>query len=235
MDLLGYTPRYITFDCYGTLTNFQMPQTVIPLVADRVAPEDVPRFVKDFRAYRLDEVLGEFKLYPQVLRDSWQRVCNRWRIQFRPSDVDTIVDAVRSWGPHPDVPEPLAKLAAQYPLVILSNAVDWMLQTNVEQLGVDFYRVFTAEQARAYKPRYQAFEYMLEQLDCRPVGDPARVVPHLVRRDPGARAADQAQGLRQPRLRPVHAVLRVRRNVRPVGRSGPPRPLIEIERARRPV
>ena len=165
MDLLGYTPRYITLDCYGTLTTFPMAQTVTPLVVDRVAPEDVPRFVQDFRAYRLDEVLGEFKLYPQVLRDSWQRVCNRWRIQFRPSDVDTIVDAVRSWGPHPDVPEPLATLAAQYPLVILSNAVDWMLQTNVKKLGVDFHRVFTAEQAGAYKPRYRAFEYMLDQLD----------------------------------------------------------------------
>ena len=165
MDLLGYTPRYITFDCYGTLTSFPMAQTVAPLVADRVAPDDVPRFVQDFRAYRLDEVLGEFKLYPQVLRDSWQRVCNRWRIQFWPSDVDTIIDAVRSWGPHPDVPEPLATLAAQYPLVILSNAVDWMLQTNLEQLGVDFHRVFTAEQAGAYKPRYRAFEYMLDQLD----------------------------------------------------------------------
>jgi len=165
MDLLGYTPRYITFDCYGTLTNFQMAETVVPLIADRVEPADVPRFVKDFRAYRIDEVLGEYKVYPQVLRDSWQRVCNRWRIQFRASDVDTIVDSVRSWGPHPDVPEALGKLAAQYPLVILSNAVDWMLKTNVEQLGVDFYRVFTAEQARAYKPRYQAFEYMLDQLN----------------------------------------------------------------------
>lgn len=165
MELLGFTPKYITFDCYGTLTNFQMTPAVLPLIEDRIAPEDVPTFVRDFRAYRLDEVLGPFKLYPEVLRDSWQRACNRWRIQFRQSDVDTIIAAVGSWGPHPDVPEALAKLASAYPLVILSNAVDRMLENNVNQLGAQFYRVFTAEQARAYKPRYQAFEYMLDQLN----------------------------------------------------------------------
>jgi 2-haloacid dehalogenase len=164
MELLGFTPKYITFDCYGTLTNFQMTPTVQRLIADRIAPEDVPAFVQDFRAYRLDEVLGPFKLYRQLLRDSWQRVCNRWRVQYRQSDVDTIIAAVGSWGPHADVPEALAKLASAYPLVILSNAVDEMLENNVKQLGAEFHRVFTAEQARAYKPRYQAFEYMLDQL-----------------------------------------------------------------------
>ncbi|MDA3625523.1 haloacid dehalogenase type II [Saccharopolyspora oryzae] len=164
MDLLGYTPKYITFDCYGTLTNFQMTETVLPLIADRIAPEDTPTFIKDFRAYRIDEVIGEYKPYQQVLRDSWQRACNRWRIQYRAGDADTIVEAVGSWGPHPEVPEALGKLAAAYPLVILSNAADAMFRNNVEQLGVDFHRVFTAEQAGAYKPRYRAFEYMLDQL-----------------------------------------------------------------------
>jgi 2-haloacid dehalogenase len=165
VDLLGFKPKFITFDCYGTLTNFQMTEAVLPLVDGVIPPDRTADFIKDFRAYRLDEVLGEFKLYPLVIRDSWQRVCNRWRIQFKPSDVDAMLEALGSWGPHPDVPEPLAKLAAHFPLVILSNAVDGTLARNVAKLGVDFHRVFTAEQARAYKPRYQAFEYMLDQLD----------------------------------------------------------------------
>lgn len=164
MDLRGFTPKYITFDCYGTLTNFQMAPTVRPIIKDRIAAEHVAGFIKDFRAYRMDEVLGEYKPYQQVLRDSWQRACNRWRVQYRSSDVDDIVEAVGSWGPHPDVPVALGKLAATYPLVIISNAADAMLKNNVDQLGTEFHRVFTAEQARAYKPRYQAFEYMLDQL-----------------------------------------------------------------------
>lgn len=166
MDLNGYRPKFITFDCYGTLTNYQMSEAVQPLIAGVVAPEDTATFLKDFRAYRIDEVLGVYKPYHQVLRDSWQRACNRWRLQFKASDVAAIVEAVGSWGPHADVPDALERLAAAYPLVILSNADDAMLEGNVRQLGVDFHRVFTAEQARAYKPRYAAFEYMLDQLGC---------------------------------------------------------------------
>lgn len=167
MDLTDYKPRYITFDCYGTLTNYQMSEAVRPLITQVVSPQDTDEFIRDFRGYRMDEVLGPFKLYRQVLRDSWQRTCNKWRIQYRAADVDAIVQAVGSWGPHADVPEPLTKLATEYPLVILSNAEDAMLEGNVAQLGVDFHRVFTAEQVGAYKPRYAGFEYMVDQLGCR--------------------------------------------------------------------
>ena len=59
-------------------------------------------------------------------------------------------------------------IAAKYPLVILTNHSDHLAQQNVEKLGVDFHRVFTAEQAQAYKPRLRAFEYMLDQLDAKP-------------------------------------------------------------------
>lgn len=163
-----YTPKFITFDCYGTLTAFNMSSAVRPLLTDRVDPSDVETFIDHFRTYRADEVIGEFKLYPQVLRDSWQRTCNRWRIQYRSSDVDHILDELGSWGPHPEVPAALQRLAEKYPLVILSNAVDGILARNVAQLGADFHRVFTAEQARAYKPRLQAFEYLFDQLDATP-------------------------------------------------------------------
>lgn len=84
MELSDFEPKFITFDCYGTLTNFQMAEAVAPLIKDTIAPADVAAFNADFRAYRMDEVLGPFKLYPQLLRDSWLRACNRWRIQFKP-------------------------------------------------------------------------------------------------------------------------------------------------------
>jgi 2-haloacid dehalogenase len=52
--------------------------------------------------------------------------------------------------------------------VILSNADDSFLDISVPRLGADFHAVYTAEQARAYKPRYQAFEYMLDTLNAKP-------------------------------------------------------------------
>ena len=106
--------------------------------------------------------------YPEVLHRSLEQTCRRWEVAFDPADAQAIVEAVPSWGPHPDVPAALAKVAQVLPLVILSNAADNQIRSNVEKLGAPFHAVLTAEQAQAYKPRFQAFEYMFDTLGCGP-------------------------------------------------------------------
>jgi 2-haloacid dehalogenase len=166
--MIEIEPKYITFDCYGTLTAFGMSAVTRELIADRVPAEQREDFLDDFEAYRGDEVLGAYKPYAQVINDALARTAKLWGIEHRDSDGKAIYDSVPSWGPHPDVPEPLAALADRYPLVILSNAADEQIMHNVDKLGAPFHSVFTAEQAQAYKPRLQAFEYMLDQLGCGP-------------------------------------------------------------------
>jgi 2-haloacid dehalogenase len=124
-------------------------------------------FLEDITAYRFDEVLGAWKPYPEVLHRSLERTCRRWGIAFDPADAQAIVEAVPNWGPHPDVPA-LAKLAEVLPLVILSNAADSQIRSNVDKLGAPFHAVLTAEQAQAYKPRLRAFEYMFDTIGCGP-------------------------------------------------------------------
>ena len=166
--MIDVQPKFITFDCYGTLTAFGMSGVTRELVADRVPAEQIEDFLDDFEAYRIDEVLGAYKPYPQVINDALARAAKSWGIEHRDSDGRTIYEAVPTWGPHPDVPDALAVLAEAFPLVILSNAADEQIMHNVDKLGAPFHAVFTAEQARAYKPRLQAFEYMLDQLGCGP-------------------------------------------------------------------
>jgi 2-haloacid dehalogenase len=163
-----FKPKYITFDCYGTLIRFRMGDMARELFADRVAPASMEQFVKDFAAYRLDEVLGAWKPYADVIANSVRRTCRRWQIEYRPEEARRIYEAVPTWGAHPDVPEALARIAPLIPLVILSNASNDQIGSNVAKLGAPFHAVFTAQQAQAYKPRLQAFEYMLDQLGCSP-------------------------------------------------------------------
>jgi len=164
----AFRPKYITFDCYGTLTNFQMAQMARKLFPGRVAPADMEGFVESFRGYRLDEVLGDWKPYKEVVRNAVERTCKRWNVEFREADGEEIYEAVPTWGPHPDVTEPLTRIGGEIPLVILSNADNSQIHQNVKRLGAPFAHVFTAEDANAYKPRLQAFEYMLDQLGCGP-------------------------------------------------------------------
>lgn len=163
-----FRPKYITFDCYGTLTRFYMADMARVMFADRVPAERMEAFVKDFGYYRLDEVLGSWKPYNEVIRQSVIRSCNRWSIEYRDQDSIDIYEAVPTWGPHTDVAEPLTRIAKEFPLVILSNAADDQIQSNVDKLIAPFHAVYTAQQAQAYKPRLQAFEYMLDNLGCAP-------------------------------------------------------------------
>lgn len=166
--MAAFRPKYITFDCYGTLIHFHMSDMTRTIFADRIDPDRMHAFTTDFSAYRFDEVLGEWKPYADVIKAALRRCCKRWGLHHHEAEAQHLYDAIPTWGPHPDVPAGLAKVAKAFPLVILSNASDNQIPSNVATLGAPFHAVYTAEQAQAYKPRLQAFEYMTDQLGCDP-------------------------------------------------------------------
>lgn len=163
-----FSPRYITFDCYGTLTNFRMAEGARQVYGDRLDPARMEAFVESFRGYRLDEVLGAWKPFREVICTAVERACNRHRIAYDRADGERIHAMIPGWGSHPDVHEGLARIADRIPLVILSNAANDQIRHNVAAHGVPFHKVLTAEDAQAYKPRYRAFEYMFDTLGCGP-------------------------------------------------------------------
>lgn len=165
---LDFEPAYITFDCYGTLTHYQLSAVTRELLADRVPAERMEAFLDDFEAYRGDEVLGPWKPYPDVITSAYRRALDLHGVAYQDGDGEHLVAAVPTWGPHPDVSDGLRRLAERYPLVILSNAVDEQVAQNVEKMGVPFHAVLTSTQAQVYKPRFGAFEYMFDKLGCRP-------------------------------------------------------------------
>ena len=53
----NFRPKYISFDIYGTLINFDIDATTRRLLDGRISEEQWPAFKKQFRGYRFDEVL----------------------------------------------------------------------------------------------------------------------------------------------------------------------------------
>jgi 2-haloacid dehalogenase len=168
MTMAAFRPKYITFDCYGTLIHFQMAEAARDLYGRELGEARMQALIADFSAYRMDEVLGDWKPYNEVIHHALERACKRNGVAFHADDAKMIYARVPTWGPHPDVPAGLAKVAKEFPLVILSNAMDSQIMSNVETLGAPFHAVYTAQQAQAYKPRFKAFEYMLDKLGCGP-------------------------------------------------------------------
>ncbi len=161
-------PKFITFDCYGTLIRFDMAPVAREVYADRMSGAAMDAFVEYFSAYRLDGVLGAWRPYKDVVAEALQRSCKRAGIEYRDSDGEALYAAIPSWNPHPDVVEPLKKIAGKIPLVILSNSMINLIPYSVEKLEAPFHTVCTAEEAQAYKPRLRAFEYMFDTLGCGP-------------------------------------------------------------------
>lgn len=163
-----WRPKFITFDCYGTLIYFEMGPAARRVYGARLSPAQMDAFVEDFSNYRLDEVLGPWKPYQDVVRNAVARTCKLHGFAYDPADAQKIIDEIPGWGPHPDVPAGLAKVAKEIPLVILSNSMTDLIPHSVARLGAPFHAAYTAQEAQAYKPRMQAFEYMFDQLGCGP-------------------------------------------------------------------
>lgn len=166
---INFEPKFITFDCYGTLTNFSdMGGMARRIFSDRLKGDDLEKLVNLFSGYRFDEVLGPYKPYDQVLFNAIKRACKRMGIVCTTEEAESFYKAVPTWGPWPDVPDGLRRLSTKYKLVILSNTNDEIIMSNVDKLGAPFHAVFTAQQAQSYKPRMPGFEYMFEKLGCQP-------------------------------------------------------------------
>jgi 2-haloacid dehalogenase len=82
-----FRPKYITFDCYGTLTNFDMAGAATRIYGSQLAPAALAQFIKNFAAYRLDEVLDAWKPYAEVVHNALERTCRRNGVAFRTEDA----------------------------------------------------------------------------------------------------------------------------------------------------
>ncbi|KFI25316.1 haloacid dehalogenase type II [Paenirhodobacter enshiensis] len=165
---MTFRPKFVTFDCHGTLINYDMAGAARRIYGEMLDDAKMTQFIRNFAAYRLDEVLGAWKPYADVVANSLERTCKANGVTFREEDALRIYEEVPTWGPHPDVPAGLAKVAKEIPLVILSNAMNSQIMSNVEKLGAPFCKVITAEETGTYKPQMNGFEYMLDVLGCGP-------------------------------------------------------------------
>lgn len=160
----------VTFDAYGTLVDFKLSGPTQELLQDRIdeVGVDAREFLDNFRVMRYQAVLEAYRPYDEVLRSSLEKAMRLHGLRYTKADGDAIVDIVPTFGPFPEVPEALRRLKERYEICIISNTMDDYIKKNIELIGVDFDHVITAEQAGAYKPDRQAFEFAYTKMDIAP-------------------------------------------------------------------
>ena len=151
----------ITFDCYGTLVDWE---SGIGAWFDEAAAEDgIATTRRELLAtYAKIEPAVEaesFRPYRDVLAETALRVANHFDWLLTPERARGLADSLPSWKPFPDTNPALERLvSAGYRLGILSNVDDDLLAGTLRHLTVPFDLLVTAQQVRSYKPSPGHFE-----------------------------------------------------------------------------
>lgn len=154
--------RWVTFDCFGTLVDWQAGFTAIlaPLAGTK-AREIVRAY---FAAQRRIEQLKPHQSYKDVLVSSLIQAARDAGVSLSPGEAPSLL---RSWAvlrPFADVEEMLAALRRRgYRLAVLTNCDDDLFETTHRLFAAPFDLFVTAERVRGYKPEpwhFRAFERM---------------------------------------------------------------------------
>ena len=161
-------PKFVSFDMNGTLIRFRINDAIREVLGDRLPAELAEDYLQACKAYRIDECMGDYKPFRQIVANSMERASRRLGLEYREADAQAVYEIVPTWGPYPGVTEALNRLAEEVPLVIITNSDTAHAVRLAENLQAPFEVVISAEQMGVYKPRLGAFEYMFDKLGVTP-------------------------------------------------------------------
>jgi 2-haloacid dehalogenase len=166
----------LTFDCYGTLINWEMGilQCLHQILGAHAKDTDDARILQLYGDFEAAAEAGEYRSYRNVLRSVVCRFGEQFQFESSPPELRSLEDSLPSWKPWPDTVEALRELQNRFRLAIISNIDDDLFAATRPQIGVEFSHVVTAQQARAYKPASNIFELALSR-----IGVPAQRVLHV--------------------------------------------------------
>jgi 2-haloacid dehalogenase/putative hydrolase of the HAD superfamily len=148
----------ITFDCYGTLVDWETGISHAIAAAAGVTLS-FPDIIRAYHEVEPAVQAGSYKSYRDVLREVATGVVGRLGCALAPDDAGFLAESLADWPPFPDTNAALERLSSSgYRLGILSNVDDDLLAGTLRHLSVDFDVLVTAEQVKSYKPAHPHFE-----------------------------------------------------------------------------
>ena len=146
--------RFITFDCYGTLIDWETgAYDAFQKEADRNGfTIDRARLLELFIGIQREVESGSYELYAEVLRRTAVRTAKELGWELEPSRSGFLPASVPYWPPFRETNAQVEKLAKKYELGILSNIDDKLLGATRRHFRFDLDLVVTAQQVRSYKP-----------------------------------------------------------------------------------
>ncbi|HET6935319.1 MAG TPA: haloacid dehalogenase type II [Candidatus Angelobacter sp.] len=156
--------RLITFDCYGTLIDWEsgMLQFLRPLFSKARAVSDFD-LLEQYAEAEVELEAGPYLPYKQVLSRTVQEMGNRLRVSVSAEEGARFAESLKTWEPFPDTVDVLRQLAQHFELGIISNVDDDLFAATEKKLKARFSVIVTAQQVRSYKPSLRNFQEVLRR------------------------------------------------------------------------
>lgn len=147
----------VTFDCYGTLIDWERGFVRALLAAGIGDPLDRARIVELYHEVEPD-IERDYRSYREVLAEVARRIGAGLRIDVTEAQARALPESLASWAPFADTNRALERLASKgIRLGILSNVDDDLIAETQKHFSVDFELVVTAQQVGSYKPGHAHF------------------------------------------------------------------------------
>ena len=150
-------PRWVTFDCYGTLVDWRAGllgalDRALPAMAS-VAPGAKERLFRAFLAEERRQEAGPYRSYREVMADALGTTASAEGLPLDRASAESIVDSIPDWPLFPDTEIALRELAGRgVRLAVLSNIDRDLLERTFSRHGLRFATRVSAEDVGAYKP-----------------------------------------------------------------------------------
>ena len=167
------TSRWATFDCYGTLIDWN--GGIAGELARLFGVGEVSRLLDRYHEVE-PQVQAEDpeRTYRTVLTLTLERLAEGEKPELPDGEHDALVRSLPAWTPFPEVPEALEEARGRgWRLAILSNTDRDFIEASKRQIGVPFDVAIVASEIGSYKPalgHWQAFEREVSRLPDAHVG-----------------------------------------------------------------
>jgi 2-haloalkanoic acid dehalogenase type II len=182
---------WLTFDCYGTLIDWEGGIRSFFATLPRAEGLDKEALLAEWEEIQFRMIAGGYKPYRGALAASLRETLAARGLPGAPEKEAEFAEALTRWTPFADTNPALEELKRRgFKLGIISNIDDDLLARTVAHFTVRFDLLVTAQQSGAYKPSAGSFRLALQR-----IGLPPSQATHVAFGDRYDLATARAQGM----------------------------------------
>ena len=155
--------RWATFDCYGTLIDWNggVGRQLERLFGAASTPRLLRRYHEIEPQVQREEPV---RTYREVLDVTLARIAESEGLRLPDGEGDALSRSLPSWDPFPEVRGSLEDARARgWKLAVLSNTDPDYIEASMERIGVPFELAIVASEIGSYKPGLRHWEVFFER------------------------------------------------------------------------